>query len=214
MKNSAAFGTASGTTTVASGATVQIEGADFLIPEPITVSGIGVQVNSVYQGAIKNIRNKNTWSGAITLGLSSTIVSGTLSGTTTDSLALTGNIATGGYTLTADVVKGMRMDGVISGAGGINKISGDTLILGGANTYTGATTLSNGIIQLQNQDGLGSSALGNTLLPGTGASNTTVASGTAIKIVGSGFLIPEVLVLSGTGVASRGSVYNKANKIN
>jgi hypothetical protein len=39
-----------------------------------------------------------------------------------------------------------------------------------------------------------------------------VASGTAIKIVGSGFITPETLVLSGTGVANRGAVYNKANK--
>ena len=79
IKNAAAFGTASGTTTVASGATVQIEGSSFNIPEPITISGDGVVVGGLKQGAIKNIRNANTWSGAITLAADARIVSGTLS---------------------------------------------------------------------------------------------------------------------------------------
>jgi autotransporter-associated beta strand protein len=106
IKNAAAFGTASGTTTVSAGATVQIEGSNLTIPEPITINGDGVVVGGTNQGAIKNIRNLNTLSGLITLGSASTIVSGTLSGTTTDSLLInTAGINTGSYTLTTDVVK-------------------------------------------------------------------------------------------------------------
>ena len=76
-----------------------------------------------------------------------------------------------------------------------------------ANSYSGATTLTNGVIQLQNQDGLGSTTAGVT-----GASNTSVASGTAIKIVGTGFLIPEVLSLSGLGVNAQGVLINTSGK--
>ena len=209
-KNSAAFGTNAGATTMTTGTTIQIEGSGLVIPEPITINGTGVVVATKNQGAIKNTRNINKWTGRITLGSASTIVSGTLSGTTADSLIMeTGGIDLSSNTLTTDVVKGMRIDGVISGTGGLTKISNDTLILGGANSYSGATTLTNGIIQLQNQDGLGSTNPG---LNSTTASNTSVASGTAIKIVGSNFVTPETLVLSGTGIANRGAVYNQANK--
>jgi hypothetical protein len=61
VKNKDAFGgttATTGITTLASGATIQIEGANFIIPEPITISGTGVSVNALSQGAIKNIRNK------------------------------------------------------------------------------------------------------------------------------------------------------------
>jgi autotransporter-associated beta strand protein len=205
MKNSAAFGTASGTTTVASGATVQIEGADFTITEPITISGVGVSVNSLSQGAIKNIRNKNTWSGLITLGANATIVSGTLSGTEgVDSLVVsTGGINLSSFTLTTDVVKGMNISGLIYGTGGLTKTSADTLIIGKANTYTGATNINGGVLQLQNQDGLGSTTAG-TL----GASTTTVANGAALKITGTGYVIPEAISITGSGVYATGAIRN------
>jgi hypothetical protein len=74
--------------------------------------------------------------------------------------------------------------------------------------YTWATIISNGFLQLQNQDGLGSTSPGGS---STTASTTTVSSGAAIKIVGSGFVIPETLSLSGTGYNSRGVIYNQAN---
>ncbi|MSX71161.1 MAG: hypothetical protein F2752_06285, partial [Actinobacteria bacterium] len=195
IKNAAAFGTASGTTTVASGATVQIEGSSFNIPEPITISGIGVAVGGVNQGVIKNIRNQNTWSGAITLAADARIVSGTLSGTTTDSLIITtGGINTGSYILTTDVVKGMHIGGVISGTGGLTKISNDTLVLSGANTYTGSTTLTNGAIEAKNNTAFG-----------TVAGNTSVASGTTIQIEGGGLTIAEPITISGNGVVVGGS---------
>mgnify|MGYP000403576192 CR=1 FL=1 len=60
-----------------------------------------------------------------------------------------------------------------------------------------------------NQDGLGSTNPGAS---STAASNTTVASGTFIKIVGSGFVTPEALVLSGTGIANRGALFNIGGK--
>jgi len=204
IKNAAAFGTASGTTTVASGSTVQIEGSSFNIPEPITINGNGVLVSGVNQGAIKNIRNQNTWSGLITLGSASTIVSGTLSGTTADSLLVTGNIATSSYTLTTDVVKGMRIHGVISGTGGLTKISNDTLILSGANTYSGLTTLTNGVIEAKNNTAFG-----------TATGTTTVAAGTTIQIEGGGLTIAEPITINGDGVVvgsiNQGAIKNIRN---
>jgi autotransporter-associated beta strand protein len=207
--NNNSLGSTSGATSVTAGATVQIVSATSLtIPEPITINGDGIATN---QGALRNPSGNNIWTGAITVGSAGArIVSGTLSGTTTDSLLITtGGINTGtaSSTLILDVVKGVHIRGVISGAGALTKISADTLLLSGANSYTGATTLSAGVIQLQNQDGLGSTTAGVT-----GASNTSVASGTAIKIVGTGFLIPEVLSLSGLGVNAQGVLLNTSGK--
>ena len=124
---------------------------------------------------MRNPSGNNTWTGAITVGSAGArIVSGTLSGTTTDSLLITtGGINTGtaSSTLILDVVKGVHIRGVISGAGALTKISADTLLLSGANSYSGATTLSAGVIQLQNQDGLGSTSPQGTAPSGLSSSD-------------------------------------------
>ncbi|NDB59726.1 hypothetical protein EB001_14960 [bacterium] len=89
------------------------------------------------------------------------------------------------------------------------KISGDTLIISGANTYTGATNINAGVVQLENQDGLGSSSLGVT-----GASNTTVANLAALKINGTGYNIPEPLFINGTGINTTGAIRNTTGSNN
>ena len=64
-----------------------------------------------------------------------------------------------------------------------------TLTVSGANTYTGATAVNGGVLRVQ-----GNSALG------TAAGATTVASGAALEVDGSGLAIAEPLTLNGTGV--------------
>ena len=48
----------------------------------------------------------------------------------------------------------LQIDGVIQGNGGLTKLGQDIILLSGANTYTGATTIENGILQIGRNDAL------------------------------------------------------------
>ncbi|HVE44624.1 MAG TPA: autotransporter-associated beta strand repeat-containing protein, partial [Gammaproteobacteria bacterium] len=80
-----------------------------------------------------------------------------------------------------------------------NKSGTGTLVLGGVNTYSGATNVSTGIVSLQNAAGFGSSSL------------VTVLNNAAVEINGSGFNIANNFDIAGTGVSSNGVIRNLAN---
>ena len=61
----AALGATAAGTTIASGAALEIDGSGLSIAEPLT-SVIGTGVANA--GALRNLANDNTWSGAIALG--------------------------------------------------------------------------------------------------------------------------------------------------
>ncbi|PUE51435.1 hypothetical protein B9Z45_14730 [Limnohabitans sp. 2KL-17] len=136
-------------------------------------------------------------SGTLTIG-SYGGVSGITAGTVTLTAAgLLGsnNISTTGGTITINPSTGPHdYSGVISGAVGLNKSGSGTQILSGANTYSGATNITGGVLRVTNSGGLGSSA---------GA--TTVSSGAALEISG-GITLADALTISGTGVSSNGAV--------
>ena len=194
ISNAGALGTAASTTSVSSTGTLQLVGNNLTVVEPITINGDGY--NSI--GAISNLTGSNTWSGTITLGSSSKISTGTSTGTTTDVLTISGGINAASYTLTAEAIKAMKIDGVISGTGGLTKTGNDTLALTAANTYTGVTTVSTGAISVRNAAALGGS---------TTAQNTIVSAGAAVNIVGDGFTIAEPFTLNGTGISSNGAIW-------
>lgn len=97
-------------------------------------------------------------SGTLQLGADGALPNGTpvsvVSGATLDlnhhpatlgSLTGAGNINTGGAALTLAQATDTTFTGVIGGGGGLNKTGAGTLILTGANTYTGATTVDAGL---------------------------------------------------------------------
>ncbi len=92
----------------------------------------------------------------------------------------------------------LLLSGVIGGTGGITKTgNGGTLILSAANTFTGAVTVSNGTLRVQNSHALG-----------TTAGATTVVTGGTLSISGNGLSIAETLTIAGNGVSSGGALRN------
>jgi filamentous hemagglutinin family protein len=121
--------------------------------------------------------------GAVTLN------SGAISGTTG---VLTGT----GY----DVQSG-TISARLGGAGALTKSTGNTVTLSGANSYTGATTISAGKLSAADADALGTTAGTTTVAEGATLEIANVAIGNeTITLNGSG--IGETGVLTGTGTAS------------
>jgi|GEM_PF-1286340 len=97
--------------------------------------------------------------GASTYTGNTTISAGTLqlgSGGTTGTV--TGNIVDNG-TLSVNRSDDTTLANLISGTGGFNQIGTDNLTLSAANTFTGTTVISSGILTLGNALGLGGSTL-------------------------------------------------------
>ncbi|MCJ2007835.1 beta strand repeat-containing protein, partial [Methylobacterium sp. J-092] len=87
---------------------------------------------------------------------------------------------------------------VISGSTSVNKLDTGTFVLSGANTYSGATTISGGILNIQNATALGTTAAG-----------TTVQSGGTLQLQNGITVTGEALSLAGNGsTGSNGALQN------
>ncbi len=131
------------------------------------------------------------------------LTANTLTLTAANNIALNAAITTGaaGSALILNAVGNVTQTAAIGGSGGVTKQGAGTLTLSQANTYTGVTTVTTGVVSVQNNAAFGSVAGG-----------TTVASGAAIEIDGSGLNIAEPITsMIGTGVSSGGALRNVAN---
>jgi autotransporter-associated beta strand protein len=102
-----------------------------------------------------------------------------------------------GSTAGTGEIAGVIVDG--SGTTAISKTGNGTWTLSGANTYTGLTTISTGIVKLGSTTALGSAAAG-----------TVISDGTALDLNGIAYANAEAITLNGTGVSSSGAIYNSS----
>ncbi|MEP9380675.1 autotransporter-associated beta strand repeat-containing protein, partial [Aquabacter sp. CN5-332] len=188
-------------------------------PDGVVASVISGQGGLVKQGSGKQtLTGANTFTGNTTIDSGILALSGigglssggsltlTAAGTGFDISAATGNrnvgalsgvagsvVTLGNRTLTVGgTVPSATFDGELEGTGGLIKEGAGTQVLGGANTYTGVTTISAGTLAVTNSAALGDRVAG-----------TTVASGATLKIdTGSPSVVfSENFTLSGVGAA-------------
>jgi fibronectin-binding autotransporter adhesin len=157
----------------------------------------GGPVDYTWTNSGLEIANFGNSAGTVTLGTGITTfgvnfsVSGyTITGNTLTLAGAGGVIDTGAFDAT--------VNSIIAGGVGLTKNGTGTLILGGANTYTGATNISAGTLRITNSAGLGATGAGN---------DTVVSSGAALGVSG-GLIITEALTLNGTGISNGGALRN------
>src|SRR5204863_394489 len=186
IQNASALGTIAAGTTVASGATLQLQGGITTLSEALTISGTGAGGQN---GALVNVSGTNNYAGLLTLGAATTISSDSGTLNLTNAGTITG--ATFGLTLTG--VGGGSIASIIGTASGtLTKSGTGRWTLTGANTYTGSTSINVGILNIQNSTSLG-----------TTASGTTIASGATLQLQGGISVGAEALSLSGSGAAGQ-----------
>src|SRR5262249_40547994 len=152
---------------VLNGATLAVAGG-ITVAEPLTLNGTGVDAAGAL---VKADTLADTLTGPITLASDSSIGMSTAVGSLT-------------------------VSGVIDGPGALTKVGAGAsgLILQGANTYTGATTVSAGILIITSSTALGSPAAG-----------TTVQDGAELQVAG-GITVAEPLILNGSGIPGHGAL--------
>ncbi len=139
LGNSAALGTTAGSTSVTSGAALDLNGTTYSTAEPLTLNGTGISSG----GALTNSSSTAaTFAGPITLGNASSIVGGT------GSITISGTLTNATYGLTLGGATGGTVSGIISGTGALAKADAGAWTLAAANTYTGATTINAGTLTL------------------------------------------------------------------
>ena len=134
----------------------------------------------------------NTYSGITNL------TSGTLqigNGGVTGSLG-TGNVTTNSATLALNRSDSVTVDNLISGSGNFLKLGGGVVTLTASNTYTGATVISSGVLEVSTLANGGSPS--NIGQAGTPAPNLLINGGT-LRYVGAGSSTDRLLSLANGG---------------
>jgi autotransporter-associated beta strand protein len=190
IQNANALGSTAAGTSVSSGAALQIQGNITTAAEALTLNGTGVSMD----GALRNISGNNNYAGLVTLASATRINAD--AGTLT--LSNAGTITGAGFGLSVGGAGNATIASSIgTGTGTLTKDAAGMLTLSGANTYSGLTTVSAGVLNIQNADALGTTATG-----------TTVSSGAALQIQGDITTAAEALTLNGTGVSATGALRN------
>ena len=170
------------------------------------LNGAALTINSSglldLNGFSQDITTLSMTGGSITTGAGTLTLMGNVSGNANATAAtISGKVAlSANRTFTiADGAAAVDMDisAAVSGAFTVTKGGAGTMVFSGANTYTGVTTVSAGVLNIQNASALGTTATG-----------TTVSNGAALQIQGGIAVGAEALTISGSGIASDGALRN------
>jgi len=164
IQNAAALGTTAAGTSVSSGAALQIQGGITVGAEALSLNGTGISTT----GALRNISGTNTYGGLVTLAAASRINSD--AGTLT--LSNAGTITGATFSLTVGGAGDTTINSIIGTTSGTLVKDGiGKLTLTNANNYTGVTTITAGVLNIQNPTATG-----------TIAGNVTIAAGAALEL--------------------------------
>jgi autotransporter-associated beta strand protein len=172
--------------------TVMPWGGSRIVPQAVTLGGTGTIAGSydlAFSGTLTSNGNRTLYNNldagrTLTLGnvnLSNSGTTRTLTVRGTGDTTISGTIANGGTAT----------------SGNLTKNDAGTLVLSGANTYTGTTTVSAGVLNIRHATALGTTAGG-----------TAVSSGAALELQGGIAVDAEALSLNGTGISSAGALRN------
>ena len=196
ISNAAALGVSS-SVSVASGASLQLQGGLALSAMPLSLAGSGTTASPA---ALDSLSGTNSWAGLVTLSGSSTIAAAA------GQLTLAGGVNNGGYPLRIGGAGTINVPN-ISGSGGLTIGPGTTLNLAG--TMSASTNLTDsGTLNL-----FAGPSLNGVLIVAAGG---TVASGSAglnVAVGGTGTLVTAGTISSaanttiGSGAAGTGTVY-------
>lgn len=181
LRNAFALGT-TGTATVSSGGALELQNSGTLA-RVLSLNGTGISSG----GALRNVSGTNGISAAITLAGATRITSDA------NLLTLSGTTISGTFGLTFGGAGNITVSNTIAtGTNNLTKDGAGTLTLSAANTYSGTTSVSAGVLNVQNSSALGTSS-------------GTVAAGAELQLQG-GITINRPLTLSGTGVSGNGAL--------
>jgi fibronectin-binding autotransporter adhesin len=178
IRHANALGGTSNGTTVSSGGALQLQGGITTAAEALSLTGTGVSTT----GALRNMSGDNTYTGAITLAGTSRINSE--AGLLTLDVA-SGNAITGSNTSLTFGGNGniMVVDGISIGSGKLSKDGSGILTLAAANSYTGGSDVTGGLLNFRTTTAKGS---------GTHAIGASGALGLGVGTSGSLFTAQDV----------------------
>src|ERR1051325_9685541 len=198
-QHTGALGATNSGTTVSGGAALELSGSIAIGGEALTLNGAGISDG----GALRNTSGTNSYAGATTLGSASRVNSD--AGT----LTLSGGITGAGQDLTVGGASNVIISGAIATTtGALNKDGTGTLVLIGTNTYSGATTISNGTLQVGNGGTTGTLGSGALTYNGALVFNRSDSLTFSPVIAGTGTLTQQgtgTLTLTGTNTYSGAS---------
>jgi len=162
-----------------------------------TLSATSSSLSVFGSGIVNNSASTQTISAPLILGTAAAFTTGS-----TGALSISGTVSNGGFALTLNGsgTGASGISGVISGAGALTKSGTGTWTLSGANTYTGATTISQGTIAVGVNAPSGSSgALGNASSTITLNDGSTGSNNTALTINATGVTIGRTVTVANSG---------------
>jgi autotransporter-associated beta strand protein len=205
---------------IGSGGTIRQSGSGILILTHADQFSGSISITS---GSIRLTENSSLQNGTVAVAVnggltfSSDVTAPTLGGLSgTGNIALTDDLGTGVVVKVGNGGVTTTYGGVLSGTGGLIKAGTSTLTLTGANTYTGGTTVSAGMLQIGN-GGTTGAIIGSLMVnnSATLAINRSDAYTIGGSISGSGVLwkrgagvldLSQSNQFSGTTIAAAGSV--------